>query len=384
MLYSQQQGHCDAQNAALMAVQASAEANMRRLTEQQRTGFEEVEANIASNLEAISTHIHQVVEGQLAVLRGEMRPGEDIDHLVQRMVEVSSSGAAESIKWPWNLSWIAHGLRCSVCETNPVDEVIKAVIRDVRHGEMDEKSKLEQETQRSQNPTISGPDRLDSAAQINATIERSIQAAANTIRNVIKIGVRDLNAISDSPRERQQLFDDAEGKDDNADEEKMIVVDDPQCCWERLLGEDVHDDGLEELAVSHPRTCGHEECIGLQQMQFPVEIPATYRLGQKIDVDVDVVSSPANVVLVLQTPLIQELGRPTPVQQEQSWRLDGPANLLPPPISSIQHDEQRRLGHRQPVHHALRHLVDSQQQQLSQRAEVAARRHLAKTKRRTW
>ncbi|KAE9054857.1 hypothetical protein PF007_g32506, partial [Phytophthora fragariae] len=167
MLYSQQQGQCDAQNAALMAVQASAEANVLHLTEQQRviaqqlgealtathreiqekfqclevyenkkkdeidhfvnekldqalqevqrashetqlalasqnggsrTRFEDVEANIANNLEAIPARINQVVEDQLAVLRGEMRPGEDINHLVQRMVEVSSTGAAESIK----------------------------------------------------------------------------------------------------------------------------------------------------------------------------------------------------------------------------------------------------------------------------------------------
>ncbi|KAE9157875.1 hypothetical protein PF005_g32677, partial [Phytophthora fragariae] len=167
MLYSQQQGQCDAQNAALMAVQASAEANVLHLTEQQRViaqelgealtathreiqekfqhlevsenkkkgeiehfvnekidqalqevqktsndtqmalasqnggaraRFEEVEVNISNNLEAIPARIYQVVEDQLAVLRGEMRPGEDINHLVQRMVEVSSTGAAESIK----------------------------------------------------------------------------------------------------------------------------------------------------------------------------------------------------------------------------------------------------------------------------------------------
>ncbi|KAE8896315.1 hypothetical protein PF003_g19540 [Phytophthora fragariae] len=166
MLYSQQQGQCDAQNAALMAVQASAEANVLHLTEQQRViaqqlgealtathreiqekfqhlevyenkkkgeiehfvnekidqalqevqrtsnetqlalasqnggaraRFEEVEANISNNL-AIPARIYQVVEDQLAVLRGEMRPGEDINHLVQRMVEVSSTGAAEGIK----------------------------------------------------------------------------------------------------------------------------------------------------------------------------------------------------------------------------------------------------------------------------------------------
>ncbi|KAE8892727.1 hypothetical protein PF003_g23475 [Phytophthora fragariae] len=537
MLYSQQQGQCDAQNAALMAVQASAEANVLHLTEQQRViaqelgealtathreiqekfqhlevyenkkkgeiehfvnekidqalqevqktsndtqmalasqnggaraRFEEVEANISNNLEAIPARIYQVVEDQLAVLRGEMRPGEDINHLVQRMVEVSSTGAAESIKSALEaelrdargemqreiVSGVEGPMReyvrqlvleltaqsesqleariqraltntqanvnaqnqrqadvtsieAKICsdlktiparihevvddklaelrgemrpnedinrfvqrmvnetssgaaesikrtleaelrdardeiqreitaqknsqlearvqralintqadvnfqcqrqadatsisqeklqrhtsqirsETIPVDETaIKALIQAVLRSEVDKKSKLEQETQCSENPTISGPDRVDFTAQTNATIERNIQAAANTIGNAIKIGIRDLNAMKDSYRERQKLFDDAQVEDDE-DEDKMSTEEFRlqqriQDAWRRtyidvrrgstvlnaagnvLLGEDAHDEDSEEIAVSRTRTCVHEEeAIDLQ------------------------------------------------------------------------------------------------------------------------
>ncbi|GMF37254.1 unnamed protein product [Phytophthora fragariaefolia] len=496
MLYSQQQGQCDAQNAALMAVQASAEANVLHLTEQQRviaqqlgealpashreiqekfqclevhenkkkgeieyfvnekleqalqevqrashetqlalasqnggsrTRFEDVEANIANNLEAIPARINQVVQDQLAVLRGEMRPGEDINHLVQRMVDVSSTGAAESIKRALEAelrdardemqreivsdvegpmreyarqlvleltaqseSQLEARIQCArinaqadvhsqnqrqsdvtsieakVCsdltaiqletrvqraliktqadvnfqcqrqaeatsilqeklqrhisqtrsETLPVDEAaIKAVIPDVLRSDADQRSKLEQETQCSENPTNSRPDRVDFAAQIKSTIEQSIQAAANTIGNAIKIGIRDLNPITDSYRERQQLFDDAEDEDDedkdDEDEEKMSTEElwlrqRIRDAWRRtyldvrhgstvlnaagnvLLGEDAHDEDSEDKAVSRTRTCGHEEgAIALQRTQLPVELPAIYRRSQTFDLAVD-------------------------------------------------------------------------------------------------
>ncbi|GMF50522.1 unnamed protein product [Phytophthora fragariaefolia] len=544
MLYSQQQGQCDAQNAALMAVQASAEANVLYLTEQQRviaqqlgealtashreiqekfqclevhenkkkgeiehfvnekleqalqevqrashetqlalasqnggsrTRFEDVNANIANKLEAIPARINQVVKGQLAVLRGEMRPGEDINHLVQRMVDVPSAGAAESIKRALEselrdardemqreigsgvegpmreyarqlvleltaqsesqletrvqralintqadvnfqcqrqadaTSILQEKLQRHISQTRsetlPVDEAaIKAVIPDVLRSDADQRSKLEQETQCSENPTNSRPDRVDFAAQINSTIEQSIQAAANTIGNAIKIGIHDLNPITDSYRERQQLFDDAEDKDDE-DEEKMSTEElrlqqRNQDAWRRtyldvrrgstvlnaagnvLLSEDAHDKDSEEKAVSRTRTCCHEEgAIALQRTQLPVELPATYRRSQTFDLAVGGVTSPANVVLVLQPPIIQELERPPPVHQEQSWHLNGLANLPPPPLSRIQPHEQRRLGYRPPTRSQdLRDLVVSLQQQVAQRAEVAARRHLLKRK----
>ncbi|GMF44959.1 unnamed protein product [Phytophthora fragariaefolia] len=453
MLYSQQQGQCDAQNAALMAVQASAEANVLHLTEQQRVivqsaesvprdavgacipewripyAFEDVEANIANNLEANPARINQVEEDQLAVLRGEMRPGEDINRLVQRMVHVASAGAAESIKRALEaelrdardemqreiVSGVEGPMReyarqLTRSETLPVDEAaIKAVIPDVLRSDADQRSKLEQETQCSENPTNSRPDRVDFAAQINSTIEQSIQAAANTIGNAIKIGIRDLNPITDGYCERQQLFDDAEDEDDedkdDEDEEKMSteklrLQQRIQDAWRRtyldvrrgstvlngagnvLLGEDAHDEDSEEKAVSRTRTCGHEEgAIALQQTQLPVELPATYRRSQTFDLAVDGVTSPANVVLVLQPRIIQELERPPPVHQEQSWHLNGLANLPPPPLSRIQPHEQRRLGYRPPTRSQdLRDLVVSLQQQFAQRAEVAARRHLLKRK----
>ncbi|KAE8900110.1 hypothetical protein PF003_g15998 [Phytophthora fragariae] len=276
--------------ARIQRALTNAQANVNSQNQRQ-ADVTSIEAKICSDLKTIPARIHEVVDDKLAELRGEMRPNEDINCFVQRMVYETSSGAAESIKRSLeaelrdardeiqreivsdvegpmrqyarqlvleltaqkNSQLEARVQRALIntqadvnfqcqrqadatsisqeklqrhisqirSETIPVDETaIKALIQAVLRSEVDKKSKLEQETQCSENPTISGPDRVDFTAQINATIERSIQAAANTIGNAIKIGIRDLNAMKDRYRERQKLFDDAQVEDDE-DEDKM-------------------------------------------------------------------------------------------------------------------------------------------------------------------
>ncbi|KAE9058099.1 hypothetical protein PF010_g31126 [Phytophthora fragariae] len=316
---------------ALTNTQANVNAQNQR-----QADVTSIEAKICSDLKTIPARIHEVVDDKLAELRGEMRPNEDINCFVQRMVYETSSGAAESIKRTLEAELVMHGMKYNTAQKNsqlearvqralintqadvnfqcqrqadatsisqeklqrhtsqirsetiPVDETaIKALIQAVLRSEVDKKSKLEQETQCSENPTISGPDRVDFTAQTIATIERNIQAAANTIGNAIKIGIRNLNEMKDSYRERQKLFDDAQVEDDE-DEDKMSTEEFRlqqriQDAWRRtyidvrrgstvlnaagnvLLGEDAHDEDSEEIAVSRTRTCVHEEeAIDLQ------------------------------------------------------------------------------------------------------------------------
>ncbi|RLN66956.1 hypothetical protein BBJ29_009929 [Phytophthora kernoviae] len=60
--------------------------------------FEEAEAKISSNLEAILARIRQVVEEKLVVLQDAIHPSEDTTRLIERIVEASSVSTAGDIK----------------------------------------------------------------------------------------------------------------------------------------------------------------------------------------------------------------------------------------------------------------------------------------------
>ncbi|OWZ00586.1 hypothetical protein PHMEG_00028187 [Phytophthora megakarya] len=354
-LQYRQQGQSDAQSAALMAVQASTEANVQQLTNQQRliaerlgealtamqnelqeqfqrlqlleserssqietfvneklalalqevqqeshasqmaiatqtdgtrARFDEIETKITSSLEAITTHIHQMVDAKFVAMQDEVGPDGNTAQLVQRLVEAASASATDDIKKTLEADLvrlrdemqreISSGVEVPVREyvrqlvlelmdhsesklesriqralmntqaelnlqvqrqadamsilreqlqryraqaSNSIDKaVIKAAIKDVLRSEDYVKAEHECENDCIRN-AHGDVDHSNFAAQINSTIERSLQAAATTIASAIKAGIRN----TDSRSERSS-FHDLE-YDDNEEEEKMSAED---------------------------------------------------------------------------------------------------------------------------------------------------------------
>ncbi|OWY99414.1 hypothetical protein PHMEG_00029581 [Phytophthora megakarya] len=306
-LQYRQQGQSDAQSAALMAVQASTEANVQQLTNQKRhiaerlvarkreiiadrnfvneklalalqevqqeshapqmaiatqtdgtrARFDEIETKITSSLEAITTHIHQMDNAKFVAMQDEMGPDGNTAQLVQRLMEAASASAADDIKKTLeaNLVRLCDEMQREISSgvevpralmntqaelylqvqrqadamsilreqlqrhhaqaSNSIDKaVIKAAIKDVLRSKYYVKTEHECENDCIRN-AHGDVDHSNFAAQINSTIERSLQAAATTIASAIKAGIRNTDG-----RSERSSFHDLE-YDDNEEEEKM-------------------------------------------------------------------------------------------------------------------------------------------------------------------
>ncbi|GMF35070.1 unnamed protein product [Phytophthora fragariaefolia] len=247
-----------------------------------------------------------------------------------------------------------------------VDEAaIKTLVNVALHREMELASECKREPQQMQSTE---EDRASFAAQINTTIERTVQAAATTIGDAIQTGFCRLE------RRARQYAEENESADYSDDEmsPEDIELDQNICdAWRKTY-----------LHTQSSQDSSNEQISGRNQDQESQDLattPSTHlqaplqqAVAQRCNQTSDLYTNPANLVVVIQPLHIQ---RTDHTQRLSSAR--HASNSSPPPeppiISQRQHPVRRTRSSKRRVD--CRGVVASLQQQVGQPAEAAAHRY---------